>query len=116
MACAPKLVGPTASTGYFFTVHDPNSILLRTATEVVVKVQDAAGQPVDGVPVIFGVDASWSADATISPTRVPTRKGRASAVIDVGVLGIMPVWVTVDGTTQGIRITTEERGDVPSGP
>jgi hypothetical protein len=115
MACAPKLLGPTASTGYFFTVLYPSTILLRAATEIVVKVQDAAGQPVDGLPVLFEIDASWSGDATISPARVATRKGRASAVIDAGVLGIMPLWVTVDGTRRKIEITTAQRGDVPSG-
>ena len=115
MACAPTLLGPTAATGYFFTVLYPSTILLHAATEIVVKVQDAAGQPVDGLPVLFEVDASWSGDATISPARVSTHKGRASAVIEVGVLGIMPLWVTVDGTRQEIRINAEQRGDVPSG-
>jgi hypothetical protein len=115
MACAPKLVGPTAFTGYFFTVLYPNTILLRMGTEIDVKVQDAAGRQVDGIPVLFEVDASWSRDATINPARTLTRKGRASAVIDVGVLGTLPVRVTVDGTTQVIEISCTERGDVPSG-
>jgi hypothetical protein len=115
MACAPKLTGPTASAGYFFTVLYPNTILLRADSEIVVKVQNAAGQPVDGIPVLFEVDASWSGDATISPARVATHKGRASAFIDAGILGILPVWITVDGTTQEIRITTDQRGSGPSG-
>jgi hypothetical protein len=84
--------------------------------EIDAKVQDAAGQPIDGVLVFFEVDASWSGDATIRPARVLTRKGRASAVINVGVLGIMPITVTVEGITQESNITGVERGDVLSGP
>lgn len=80
-------------------------------SEIDAKVQDAAGQPIDGVPVFFEIDALWSGDATIRPARVLTRKGRTSAVINVGVLGIVPVKVTVDGTTQEINITGVAFGD-----
>ena len=115
MACAPKLVGPTASTGYFFVVYPPNVVLVRIGDEIVVKVQDAAGRPVDGLPVMFEVDASWSRTATISPARVPTHKGRARAFFNAGVLGRVPVRITVDGTTQEIIIAVDARGDIPSG-
>jgi hypothetical protein len=115
MACTPKLVGPTASTSYFFVVYHPNAVLVRIGDEIIVKVQDAAGQPVDGLPVMFEVDASWSGNATINPARIPTHKGRASAFFNAGVLGRVPVQVTVDGTTQEVIIAVDARGDIPSG-
>lgn len=115
-ACAPKLMGPTASSGYFFSVQGPPPILLRTDAEVFVRVQDAAGQPVEGLPVMFEVDASWSREATISPARVPTQNGEASALIHVSIIGVVPIWVTVDGTTQAFHIAVVERGTIPSGP
>jgi hypothetical protein len=64
-ACAPKLVGPTPGAGYIFSleVSEPiiwmgagifrgGSQLLRPSA-LIVRVQDARGRPVDGVPVTF---------------------------------------------------------------
>jgi hypothetical protein len=70
-ACAPPLVGPTAGSGYVFSlqVSDPiiwlgpvPSILVAQfpkTTELIVQVQDAQGQPADGVPVTFDVEPEW---------------------------------------------------------
>jgi hypothetical protein len=74
MACAPALVGPTAA-GYSFSleagvpriwlgVFDASSAeRFPPLTEVIVRVQDASGQPVDGVPVTFEVDPAWAQHA-----------------------------------------------------
>ena len=64
MACAPKLIGPTVPSGYFFSlwVSDPDIWLLLSGdileeqypsfAELTVRVQNAKGQPVDGVSVM----------------------------------------------------------------
>ena len=74
-ACAPKRVGPTASSGYFFTILTIPTALRGETTALVVKVQEAQGRPVDGVPVEFEVDPTWAGNASVSPPRVVTQQG-----------------------------------------
>jgi hypothetical protein len=72
-ACAPRLVGPTPGAGYRFSleVSEPTIWLvagilagdvqgLTPSTELIVRVQDAQGRPVDGVPVTLEVEPSWA--------------------------------------------------------
>ncbi|MEE8304363.1 MAG: Ig-like domain-containing protein [Candidatus Tectomicrobia bacterium] len=92
MACAPKLIGPTIPSGYFFSlwVSDPEIWLLLEGSsleehfprvaELTVRVQNAQGQPVDGVPVTFQVEPAWIQDASVIPQRAITRGGVAQAV------------------------------------
>ena len=47
LGCAPKRVGPTAPSGYFFSLVASYSMFFGTSTEVVVRVQDAQGNPVN---------------------------------------------------------------------
>ncbi len=89
VACAPKLVGPTVSSGYFFSlwVSDPEIWLLLEGSsleeyfprvaELTVRVQNAQGQPVDGVPVMFQVEPDWVQDASVIPQSAITRDGVA---------------------------------------
>src|SRR5215472_2036393 len=110
-ACAPKLVGPTSPSGYFFTlqVADP-VILLRpsgTATEVSVRVQDARGQPVDGVPVAFEVEPGWTQHASVSPSQGTTRGGMARTVFTARLTGIVHVTARVDNTTAQAKIIVQ---------
>jgi len=110
-ACAPKLVGPTSPSGYFFTlqVADP-VILLRpsgTATEVSVRVQDAHGQPVDGVRVAFEVEPGWTQHASVSPSQVTTRGGVARAIFTARLTGVVHVTARIDNTTAQAEITVE---------
>jgi hypothetical protein len=67
-ACAPKLVGPTAGSGYVFSLQTYPTIVwvgvvtLRSkeqfpqTAEVIVRVQDAQGRAVDGIPVTFELE------------------------------------------------------------
>ena len=66
-ACAPKLVGPTAGFGYVFSLQVADPIIglgpvpssnrqFPPVTELIVRVQDAQGRPVDGVPVTFELE------------------------------------------------------------
>ena len=112
MACAPKLIGPTVPSGYFFSlwVSDPEIWLLLEGdileehypsfAEVTVRVQNAQGQPVDGVPVTFQVEPDWIQDASVTPQRAITRGGVAQAVFRAETTGVVRVMVHVDNTTQ----------------
>ncbi len=112
MACAPKLVGPTIPSGYFFSlwVSDPEIWALFSGdileeqypsfAELTVQVQNAQGQPVDGVTVTFQVEPAWIQDASVIPQRAITRGGVAQAVFRAETTGVVRVMVHVDDTTQ----------------
>jgi hypothetical protein len=113
-ACAPKRVGPTASSGYFFTILTVPTVLRGESIALVVKVQEAQGRPVDGVPVEFEVDPSWAGNASVSPPHVVTRQGKAQTLFQASLVGVVPVTVRVDGSTEKILFSVSLRG-LPSG-
>jgi hypothetical protein len=127
MACAPTLVGPTAPSGYFFTlrVSEPtiwvgavDSTLAERfpgATELIVRVQNAQGQPVDGVPVRFEVEPAWAPLSSISPSQATTRNGTARATFEAQTTGVAHVMVRVDNATRQATIYIGNRGRVGPG-
>ena len=115
MGCTPKLVGPTASSGYFFSFDAPFSMLRNESVELVVHVQDAQGNPVDGIPVEFQVEPTWVQSASVFPSRVITSRGRARTVFRVGLIGLVHVTARVDNTTQQKAIAVSNRGDTSNG-
>src|SRR5437667_11910243 len=88
MGCTPKLVGPTASSGYFFSFDVPFSILRSESAELVVHVQDAEGNPVDGIPVEFRVEPAWVHSASGCASCLITTRGQTRAVFLVSRMGI----------------------------
>ena len=118
-ACAPKLVGPTVVSGYLFSLQvSPPVIWLGvfnaglaerfpTTAEVSVRVQDAHGQPVDGVPVTFEVEPQWAQYASVSPSQVTTRHGVARTVFAARLTGVVHVTAHVDKTTGQTTITVQ---------
>src|SRR5262245_45097585 len=111
-ACAPKLVGPTAGSGYAFslqvfpTVIWVGQVELAVAAqfpqvaEVVVRVQDAQGRAVDGVPVTFELEPQWARSITLVPSQTTTRGGIARTVLsDPKTTGVVRVMARVDNTT-----------------
>ena len=122
MACAPKRVGPTVPGGYFFTlrVTEPtvwlgpeDSVLTERypdTTELIVQVQNAQGQPVDGVPVVFEVEPAEARLASISPPQATTQNGTAQATLRaLTTTGSVRVMVRVDNTMQQTMIRIEKR-------
>jgi hypothetical protein len=110
MACAPPRVGPTVPSGYFFTLIAPLDTFRNAATEVIVRVHDAQGNPVDGVAVEFQVEPGWATQASFTPSRVLTQKGTARTVFQAGLIGIVGITAQVEQTTQTARITVSIRG------
>ena len=84
-----------------------------TSTEVVVRVQDAQGNPVDGIPVEFQLELAWQDKASLSPLRVLTNQGRASTILRPGTIGVVRVIVRVESITQEVAISVTQRGDPP---
>ncbi|HEY7494426.1 MAG TPA: Ig-like domain-containing protein [Candidatus Tectomicrobia bacterium] len=120
IACAPALVGPTAS-GYAFSlqaavpriwlgVFDASSAeRFPPLTEVMVRVQDASGQPVDGVPVTFAVDPAWAQHASVAPAQAVTRGGIARTIFQAERIGVVRIMARVDNIVAQTRITVSSR-------
>ena len=123
-ACAPQLVGPTPGAGYRFSleVSEPTIWLvsgilvgnvrdLTQSTELIVRVQDAQGRPVDGVPVTFEVEPSWAQSIALAPSQTATRGGIARAVVShPQTTGVVHILARVDHTTAQARLTVERFG------
>ena len=86
----------------------PDSRYPQTA-EVVVRVRDAQGQPVDGIAVLFSVEPSWAQYASLTPAEALTRNGETRAVFAARTTGVVPVMARVDNVTLGAAITVERR-------
>jgi hypothetical protein len=117
IACTPRLVGPTAPSGAFFSLRAVEStIWLRSPgalslerfprlAELLVRVQDAQGQPLDGVAVTFEVEPGWVQSATLTPSHTHTRQGMAQAVLEPKTTGNIRVMARVDNLTEVVSIT-----------
>ena len=109
LGCAPKLVGPTDPSGYYVVVPSRTTIYTGSNEVVVVRVQDAGGQKVDGVAVAFQVDPAWEDIASVAPARVTTSRGRARTVFRASTTGVIPVTVQVENTTHVFKISAMAR-------
>ena len=128
MACAPKLVGPTPGAGYSFSLEVSEPIIwmgagligkgpeLPRAATLIVRVQNAQGRPVDGVPVLFEVEPEWAEYITLTPSQTSTRGGIARAILSGALTtGVVHVTARVDNMTAQTRLTVQ-RYIVPSAP
>jgi hypothetical protein len=119
-ACAPKLVGPTAGAGYVFSLQASEATIWFGVTgssaaarfpqvaEVIVRVQDAQGRAVDGVPVTFELEPEWARSATLVPSQTTTQGGIARAVFsEPKTSGVVWVMARVDNTLAQTRLTVQ---------
>jgi len=126
-ACAPKLVGPTPGAGYRFSLEVSEPIIwmgagifggpeLPRASALIVRVQDAQGRPVDGVPVTFEVEPGWARSLSLEPSQTSTRGGIAQAILsEPQTTGVVHVLARVDNVTVQSRLTVQ-RYVVPTAP
>ncbi len=124
LACAPKWVGPTAPSGYYCSLQASDiTIWLMLSgskfadhyprtTELVVSVKDEQGRPVNGVPVTFQVESAWAHDATVMPPHAITQKGKARAVLEVEMTGLVHVMAQVENKTETVAITVSPPPEV----
>jgi hypothetical protein len=108
-ACAPPRIGPTVPSGHFFTLLIPPTVFQNASADITVRVYDAQGNPVDGVAVAFQVEPEWATAASITPSRLLTRKGTASAVFQADLVGRVGITVQVEQTTQTANIFVSVR-------
>ena len=119
-ASTPKLVGPTAGSGYAFSLQVSEATIwlgvmdstaaakFPQAAEVIVRVQDAQGRAVDGVPVTFELEPRWANSAVLAPSQTTTRGGIARAVLSgPQTSGVVRIMAHVDHTTAQTRLTVQ---------
>src|SRR5215831_6017102 len=122
-ACAPKLVGPTPGAGYRFSLEVSNPIIwmgpgtltseahFPHAAELIVRVQDTQGRPVDGVPVTFEVEPGWARSIALAPSQTSTRGEIARAILsEPQTIGVVRVMARVDNATAQTTLTVERCG------
>jgi len=100
-------------SGYFFAVRVPDikTERLPASTELTVRVQDAQGQPVDGVPVEFQMTPAGERIGSVSSPRAMTNSGTARVVFQAQSAGRVPVRVRVENTTQEAVVTVTVEDD-----
>ena len=112
-ACAPKHTELLSEHGYRVSLHVSNTLIwigppwfnFPEAAILVVRVRDAQGQPVDGIPVRFSVEPSWTQNASLTPAEMPTRNGEARAIFQADTIGVVHVMASVDNVTREATIT-----------
>jgi hypothetical protein len=128
IACAPTFTGPTAPSGYRFSLQAyPSPIQLPshlsfsdpqgfpTESTLTVKVRNAQSQPVDGVPVIFSLPSDWNAYASLIPQRVITQNGEAEAVFQATTTGAVEVTAQVENQTREVFVSIHSPSSGPPG-
>lgn len=103
----PVLPGtpPLSYARYHVALEAPRTIFQRQDAALVVRVQNGQGLPVDGIPVAFQVDPAWTQYASIRPTRALTKGGKARAMLQAELIGLIQVTVRVGSFTKRAAIT-----------
>ena len=95
-------------------IDSPGLNFPRTA-ELVVRVRDTQGQPVDGIAVVFSVEPDWTQDATFTPAEALTRNGEARTNFQATATGVVHVMARVENITPRAAITVATRPSPFSG-
>jgi hypothetical protein len=93
-----------SNANYKVSLRAPHSVFRHEGAEVVVRVRNGQGQPLDGVPVEFQVDPEWAGSASVSPQRVLTRNGTARAMLHIDTIGVVNVAAHVGTITKEASI------------
>jgi len=118
-ACAPLPHEPEALSehGYRVSLQVSDTLIFLGASglsvpqtsEVVVRVRDAQGQPVDGLPVVFAAEPSWTQNVSFTPAEARTRHGQARTIFEVNTTGVVHITARVGNVTREARITIQSR-------
>ena len=117
-ACAPKHNESAALSehGYRVSLHISDTLIwlgstpgFPQAAELVVRVRDAQGQPVDRIAVMFSVEPSWTQNASLTPAEALTRNGDVHTIFQASTTGVVHVMVRVDNVTRQATITVAGR-------
>lgn len=107
---------PLASiSSYAVSLQAPSTVFPRQSEEVIIRVRNGQGEPLDGVPVVFEMDPAWERDAWVFPRRLRTTNGIARTQFWSGLIGVVQVTARVGETTKGVAIVVVSRNDTGRG-
>ena len=116
-ACAPLHNEPEllSEHGYRVSLHVSDTLIFLGASglsvpqvsAVVVRVRDAQGQPVEGLPVVFAAEPSWTQNVSFTPPEARTRDGQARTIFEANTTGVVHIMARVDRVTREARITIQ---------
>jgi hypothetical protein len=87
----------------------PRSVFQGQSVTLALQVQNKRGWPLDGVPVVFQVDPTWSWEVTLFPTQTTTRHGIAEVQFRADCLGIVDLTAQVGAVTKRAAIKVVPR-------
>src|SRR5262245_4926073 len=100
-ACTPLPNAPETLSehGYRVSLHVSDTLIFLGAyglnvpqtSDVVVRVRDAQGQPVDGLLVVFAAEPSWTHNVSFTPVEARTRHGEARAIFEANTTGVVHI-------------------------
>jgi len=118
-ACAPLPHEPEALSehGYRVSLHVSDTLIFLGASglsvpqvsEVVVRVRDAQGQSVDGLPVVFSAEPSWTQNVSFTPAEARTRHGEARTIFEANTTGVVHIMARIDHVAREARMTIQSR-------
>jgi hypothetical protein len=80
---------------------------LPQAGEMVVRVRDAQGQPVEGLPVVFSAEPSWTQNVSFTPPEARTRHGEGRTIFEANTTGVLHIMARIDTITREARIVMQ---------
>ena len=104
-SCQPTVLGPTTPSGYRVELPAASQVLRSHPLELMVRVSDATGKPVDEVLVHFHIPDAWATRAQVDPPTVATRQGQATTTFRARAIGQLMMQITVEDRTADIPIT-----------
>ena len=93
-----------SNANYKVSLRTPHSVFRHEGAELVVRVRNGQGQPLESVPVEFQVDPEWAGSASVSPQHVLTENGTARAVLHTDTIGVVKVAAHVGTITKKASI------------
>jgi len=79
------------------------------ASAIVVRVREAQGQPVDGLPIVFSAEPSWTQNVSFNPPEARTRNGEVRTIFEANTTGVVHIMARIDNVTREARITIQSR-------
>ena len=112
-ACTPQHTAVLSEHGYRVSLHLSDTLIwiglprpnFPEAATLVVRVRDAQGQPVEGMPVRFSVEPSWTQNVSFTPAEMLTRNGEAQTTFQANTTGVVHLRARVDNVTCEATIT-----------
>jgi uncharacterized OB-fold protein len=117
LAEAPSGAPPAMAAGVSRLVLEaPTTGTQNKEFVIVAEVRDSAGQPVNGVPVAFSVEADWQKNISFTPQRpVTENNGEAHTLVLPNMTGIVHITAQAGDRAMTARITVSGAGSTGAG-